>query len=135
MRAKRSFNKTRRNEMKNFFSYLMAGLFLLAVNAAKAEQTSAPGAKPTPAAVVKHKKAKTAKVKKEVKDVYVCSMCHVKSDKPGKCPQCGMEMVKESTAKSKAQENKMYACSKCGLEGDKPGECPHHCGGKMVEKK
>jgi len=112
------------------------GMLLMAANAAKADQASAPGAKPTPAAGMKHKKTKTAKAKKEVKAVYVCPMCHTKSDRPGKCPDCGMPMVKENSLKSsQAPGEKMYACAKCGLEGDKPGECPHHCGGKMVEKK
>jgi len=32
---------------------------------------------------------------------YVCPMCHTSSDKPGKCPQCGMEMKKSSEMKHK----------------------------------
>lgn len=40
--------------------------------------------------------------KAETKDVYVCPMHpDVISDKPGKCPQCGMNLVKKETAAKK----------------------------------
>lgn len=28
------------------------------------------------------------------KEVWICPMCHIKADKAGKCPECGMDMVK-----------------------------------------
>ena len=124
--------------MKKALGLLMAVLFVLGTGAAvRADESAAAGGTTSNAAPApKAKKAKKAKaVKKKAKDAYVCPMCHTKSDKPGKCPDCGMDMVKESSLKSKAAGEKMYACNKCGLEANKPGECPHHCGGTMVEKK
>lgn len=45
------------------------------------------------------KKAKTAKV------IYTCSMHpEVQLDKPGKCPKCGMTLVKKADAKKKPAE-------------------------------
>ncbi|MDO3641476.1 heavy metal-binding domain-containing protein [Mucilaginibacter sp. L3T2-6] len=45
----------------------------------------------------KTKKVKPAKVQ------YTCSMHpEVLSDKPGKCPKCGMELVKKEPAKKKS---------------------------------
>lgn len=49
----------------------------------------------------KEKKTKTSKVQ------YTCTMHpDVLSDKPGKCPKCGMTLVKKDTAK-KAPATKM----------------------------
>jgi uncharacterized paraquat-inducible protein A len=61
------------------------------------------------------------------KAMYTCSMHpEVKSDKPGECPKCGMELKKMAKA---------YTCSMHPeVKSDKPGECPK-CGMKMVEKK
>lgn len=48
------------------------------------------------------KKAKPAKVQ------YTCTMHpEVLSDKPGKCPKCGMTLVKKEPAKKKAEKMKM----------------------------
>jgi hypothetical protein len=48
------------------------------------------------------KKAKPAKVQ------YTCTMHpEVLSDKPGKCPKCGMALVKKSPAKKKPAAMKM----------------------------
>ena len=55
---------------------------------------SAPAA-PKKSMKMKKKGMKKAEGKKqEAKAQYICEMCHIKSDKPGKCPQCGMEMKK-----------------------------------------
>jgi len=87
--------------MKNAFGWLMVIVFALSAGVAYADQpTSTNGATSAATPVSKVKKAKAAK-KKAVKDVYVCPMCHITSDKPGKCPQCGMEMVKEKKAEEK----------------------------------
>lgn len=58
------------------------------------------------------------------KTVYTCPMekCDYKSDKPGKCPKCGVELKKH--------ECKMeYVCpmEKCDFKSEKPGKCPK-CG-------
>ena len=50
---------------------------------------------------------KTKKVK-PVKVQYTCTMHPVVlSDKPGKCPNCGMELVKKEPAKKKTDSMKM----------------------------
>lgn len=62
---------------------------------------------------------------------YYCSMkkCDFKSDKPGKCPKCGMELKKH-------EPKTVYVCpmKQCKVESDKPGKCPK-CGMKLKEKK
>lgn len=74
--------------------------------------------------------------KEEVKECcegtsYYCSMkeCDYKSDKPGKCPKCGMELKKH-------EPKTVYVCpmKQCKVETDKPGNCPK-CGMKLKEKK
>ncbi|WP_184550996.1 heavy metal-binding domain-containing protein [Mucilaginibacter sp. FT3.2] len=51
--------------------------------------------------------SKTKKVK-PVKVQYTCPMHpEVLSDKPGKCPKCGMTLVKKEPAKKKAEKMKM----------------------------
>ena len=72
---------------------------------------------------------------------YTCSMHpEVKLDKPGKCPKCGMTLVKKTMkmteTKSKNMEAmKTYTCS-MHLEviSYKPGKCPK-CGMALIEKK
>jgi hypothetical protein len=50
----------------------------------------------------KTKKVKLAKVQ------YTCTMHpEVLSDKPGKCPKCGMALVKKTDTKKKAASDKM----------------------------
>jgi hypothetical protein len=87
----------------------------------------------------------TPAAKKEVqKIVYSCPM-HPKeiSDKKGKCPKCGMDLVatKETvhTAAPKASQatapaKSKYVCTMDGATSDKPGKCPK-CGMAMVERK
>lgn len=69
------------------------------------------------------------------KAMYTCSMHpEVKSDKPGDCPKCGMELKKMEMKHDKMMA-KTYTCSMHPeVKSDKPGECPK-CGMKMVEKK
>lgn len=65
--------------------------------------------------------------------VYTCPMHHeVISAIPGKCPKCGMELVKKHQEPSPKQ---IYTCSMHPeIQSDKPGNCPK-CGMKLVEKK
>lgn len=59
--------------------------------------------------------------KSECKDVYVCPKCQdVKSDKPGKCPKCGMDLVKMEPGKD-------IIIKKVQMEG------PMHEKGMMME--
>jgi hypothetical protein len=52
----------------------------------------------------------------------------VMTDKPGKCPKCGMTLVKKKV-------DHVYTCTMDpDVISDKPGSCPK-CGMKLVEKK
>ena len=52
--------------------------------------------------------AKTKKVKPLAKVQYTCTMHpDVVMDKPGKCPKCGMTLVKKTDTKKKAAAMKM----------------------------
>ena len=63
------------------------------------------------------------------KYVYTCTMHpEVITDKPGKCPKCGMTLVKKKA-------DKIYTCTMHPeVISDKPGKCPK-CGMDLVEKK
>jgi hypothetical protein len=51
---------------------------------------------------------KTKKVKPAPKVQYTCTMHpEVLSDKPGKCPKCGMTLVKKTGKKKPAEKMKM----------------------------
>ena len=65
------------------------------------------------------------------KTVYTCGMHpEVISDKPGKCPKCGMELV----AKKVNAEKQSYTCPMHPeVISDKPGKCPK-CGMDLVKK-
>ena len=71
---------------------------------------------------------------------YTCTMhSEVRLDKPGKCPRCGMELVKK-TVKSETNLNNSeavvtYTCTMHPeVTADKPGKCPK-CGMELVVKK
>ena len=97
--------------MKKSYQTLMGGLAVLALSVAVvfAEDTAGNGAavkastaSSQAAPVVKTKKAKAVKKAKGVKEtkaaektVYICPMCHIKADKPGKCPECGTAIQPE----------------------------------------
>jgi len=65
---------------------------------------------------------------------YTCPMpehADVVSDKPGKCPKCGMELVKKEAPTTK------YTCpmpEHADVVMDKPGRCPK-CGMDLVPMK
>jgi len=65
--------------------------------------------------------------------VYICTMHpEIKSDKPGKCPKCGMDLVQKKT---KAEVKKTFTCSMHPeINSDKPGKCPK-CGMDLIERK
>jgi len=75
-------------------------------------------------------KPKTSQTKSDTtaKYVYTCTMHpEVMTDKPGKCPKCGMTLVKKKV-------DKIYTCTMDpDVISDKPGNCPK-CGMKLVEK-
>lgn len=66
---------------------------------------------------------------------FTCPMHpDVISSDPGKCPQCGMDMVPAKKAKrSKRKKGVSYDCPQCVSENSvKPGACPH-CGVPLIE--
>jgi len=71
----------------------------------------------------RQKKSVPAKV------VYTCPMhSEVLMDKPGKCPKCGMNLIK------KVPEKEVYTCPMHPeIAMDKPGKCPK-CGMNLVKK-
>ncbi len=107
--------------MNKILSWLMGLVLMLPVQTVladdmgKMEGMSAPVAHSTPAG--KHKAKKTSK-KKAVKDVYACPMGHYTGDKPGKCPKCGMDLVKQEKVEKKP-EKKAPAESKMDMSGNK----------------
>jgi hypothetical protein len=62
------------------------------------------------------------------KYIYTCPMHpEVMTVKPGKCPKCGMTLVKKKV-------DKIYTCTMHpDVISNKPGNCPK-CGMKLVEK-
>ena len=69
---------------------------------------------------------------------YTCSMHpEVKMAKPGKCPKCGMTLVKKTVkiTNTKMEAMKTYTCPMHPeVKANKPGTCPK-CGMDLVEKK
>ena len=61
---------------------------------------------------------------------YYCPMkqCDYRSDKPGKCPKCGMELKKHEL-------KTVYVCpmKQCNVQSDKPGKCPK-CGMELKKE-
>jgi Cu(I)/Ag(I) efflux system membrane fusion protein len=96
------------------------------------------------------KKAKTEiKQQDSTMTVYVCPMHpEVRSDKPGKCPKCGMNLVPEEekmdmkmsadstmqmpAVKKSSEKKNIYTCPMHPeVRSDKPGKCPK-CGMNLV---
>jgi hypothetical protein len=68
---------------------------------------------------------------------YTCPMHKdVIKDKPGKCPKCGMDLVKKTIKKTEIKEAlATYTCSMHPeVKSDKPGKCPK-CGMELIVKK
>ncbi len=59
--------------------------------------------------------------------LYICTMCEYAADKPGKCPECGMNLKEVDRAAVS------YVCTMCSVTSDKPGKCPK-CGMTMKMK-
>jgi membrane fusion protein, copper/silver efflux system len=72
----------------------------------------------------------------DVKDMYTCPMPEdsVFSDKPGKCPKCGMDLVKMENTEHDDHTAVEYTCPMHPeIIRDKPGTCPI-CGMDLVKK-
>ena len=84
---------------------LLAGILMMVASFARADEATGNGstvitdqptvaAKPMVKAKKKKKTKKAAKVESK-KTVWVCPMGDFTSDKPGKCPNCGMDLVEK----------------------------------------
>jgi len=64
--------------------------------------------------------------------LYTCTMHpDVTSDKPGKCPKCGMDLSLSKKEEMKKQVTKTYICPvHIDVVSDKSGKCPQ-CGKKL----
>ena len=88
------------------------------------------------------------KMKKEMKSMnmpadsvyYTCPMHpEIIAAKPGKCPKCGMDLVKKTVKSETGAKNSQalvtYTCTMHPeVTSDKPGKCPK-CGMDLVVKK
>ena len=68
--------------------------------------------------------------------LYTCSMHpDVKMDKPGKCPQCGMDLILSKKEEMKKSVIKNYSCPlHTDVVSSKPGKCSK-CGKKLILSK
>ena len=85
--------------------------------------------------------SKTATEMQKDQVYYTCTThSDVKMDKPGKCPKCGMALVKKTTPTTGTQTGqstamKTYTCTMHPeVKADKAGKCPK-CGMDLVVKK
>ncbi|MEK9138941.1 MAG: heavy metal-binding domain-containing protein [Bacteroidota bacterium] len=80
------------------------------------------------------KEPSTTQPKEVAKAKYTCPMHpQVVSEKSGKCPTCGMDLVKKK-AKPSRKQKAMYICPMHPeVTSDKPSECPK-CGMDLEKK-
>ena len=67
---------------------------------------------------------------------YTCPMHpEIITNKPGKCPKCGMTLVKMEAKKTVEMKSDVYTCPMhSDVKTDKPGKCPK-CGMNLVKEK
>jgi hypothetical protein len=100
--------------MKKFFQFMLVAAGILMVTAAvQADQAVTDNGAPkaavqpgaaTPAPPAKPKTAKKKAVK--AKYIWVCPMGDFTGDKPGKCPHCGMDLVRQKVTDDKPAADK-----------------------------
>jgi Cu+-exporting ATPase len=111
--------------LMSFFALVISGTMVFAQDTTK---------------VVKKEMMKTNMQMQSDSVYYTCTMHpNVKLDKPGKCPECGMDLVKKSvntrTSVKKSEGLVTYTCPMhSDVTSDKPGKCPK-CGMDLVVKK
>jgi multidrug efflux pump subunit AcrA (membrane-fusion protein) len=94
---------------------------------------------PTSAVIWREGKAQVWKASSSIGSInqrqYTCIMHpEVISDKPGKCPKCGMELVPKTSGITTSADTKQYTCTMHPeVISDKPGKCPK-CGMELVPK-
>ena len=145
--------------MKKIFHYgiLAAAVFGLNLTLVLADETAGPQNTPVPHAKTAKKSMQkkgnpstsSGHRKKSTKEVWVCPMGDYSGPKTadGKCPKCGMDLVKTETnpavqprptpaskSQAKAAAKTVWVCPMGDYTSDKPGKCPN-CGMDLVEKK
>jgi YHS domain-containing protein/DNA-directed RNA polymerase subunit N (RpoN/RPB10) len=68
------------------------------------------------------------KKKAEMKEIYTCSMHpKVKSDKPGKCPECGMKLEKKKMMHMEHMDKEHMHKETMHKKGEEKACCPMQC--------
>jgi hypothetical protein len=116
--------------MKKSQLIILTGLFFLGTTTLSFSQVQKSNQDPQKPASPKDQKSQKAEPAKQEKVTYTCPMHpNVTSDKPGKCPECKMDLVKKE---SKATT---YTCPMHPeITKTQPGKCPK-CGMDLVKKK
>ena len=102
---------------------LVLGAVLVGAVAASADCGRCPGDK-----AAAEKKAACGKT-----DLYACAMCKTVAEAAGKCPACGMDMVRMRVLECKAGQAKLCACAAdcaCTIQADDATKCS--CGKDVV---
>ncbi|HET9869596.1 MAG TPA: heavy metal-binding domain-containing protein [bacterium] len=88
--------------MKRILSWTVLGVWMSVGQAVLADNSmgnmtgmSTPAMSATPAMKHKIKMKRTKKKTAKVAKVYACPMDGYTSNKPGKCPQCGMDLMEK----------------------------------------
>jgi len=110
----------------------ICGMSLVPINSKGEEIAPADTGKESDDSQKDIKPSKMEKVDPKAAALYVCPMHpEVKSDKPGQCPKCSMDLVK-ATKTEKASAETTYVCPMHPeVTANKPGECPK-CGMDLV---
>jgi len=74
--------------------------------------------------------------KENSQQIYTCPMHpEIHATKPGRCPKCGMNLVKEKPIANKVEEPVTYTCPMHPeIHATKPGNCPK-CGMRLIKEK
>ncbi|HVZ79334.1 MAG TPA: heavy metal-binding domain-containing protein [bacterium] len=126
----------------------LLSIFALGVTLARADE--APSSTPSVPAQKTTHAHKAKKAKKTAAETWACPMGDYSGPKTadGKCPKCGMDLVKQKPAPAKKAKVKkeakapvgqdaqkvVWTCPMCGGSYDKAGKCPD-CGMDLVQKK
>jgi uncharacterized protein with PIN domain len=116
--------------MKKSAFGLVAGFAVLIISLGIANATTETGSKKDGKSILTDKGIIQEKpAGQDVKVIYTCSMHPaVSSDKPGKCPTCGMNLVKKDAPAIS------YTCPMhADVVSDKAGKCPK-CGMNLEKK-
>jgi|GEM_PF-1970999 len=99
------------------FGIFALGIFLLYSQHLVADETGAPGSTST-VNPDRHPKTVNAEAAGS-KFIYVCPMDGYKSEKPGQCPKCGMDLEKQKIKMKRAEGNNAQMRSGMDMSGNK----------------